>query len=141
MSFSADRASGLFFFILGTLFYLYVIPTFVESVDSGSIHPNTFPNALCIMIALCGLVLVVKPTSHHVHSVSDMAMSAVYFSVICASLYAMTFFGYVEVSPFLALVLMLLIGERRPLWLFCGVAVMPTLIWFLVEVVLERGLP
>lgn len=141
MVLSADRASGFFFFIVATITYFYVIPTFVETADSGSIHPDTFPNALSLLIAICGLILAVKPTKHRLHSGRDMVMSGVYFTVICACLYAMTFFGYVVVSPFMALILMLLIGERRPTWLIVGVVVMPTIIWLIVEVLLERGLP
>lgn len=141
MAFLPDRASGLFFFIAGLLSYNYVIPTFVESANTGSLHPDTFPNALSLLIAICGLILAVNPTNHRLHNTRDMLMSAVYFSLICTALLAMTFLGYVVVSPFLALLLMLLIGERRVLWLICGVAVMPTSIWFIVEVLLERGLP
>lgn len=141
MTISADRASGLFFFIAATLCYFYVIPTFVEPADSGSIHPDTFPNAISILVAICGLLLAVKPTKYRLHSTRDMVMSGVYFALICSSLYAMTFFGYLAVSPFLALVLMLLIGERRRFWLFAGAVIMPTIIWLIVEVLLERGLP
>ncbi|AUQ52482.1 Tripartite tricarboxylate transporter TctB family protein (plasmid) [Phaeobacter inhibens] len=141
MAFSSDRVSGLFFFIAGLLCYFYVIPTFVESANSGSLHPDTFPNALSLLIAICGIILAVNPTNHRLHSTRDMLMSAVYFSLICAALFAMTFFGYVVVSPFLAILLMLLIGERRPVWLFSGVVIMPATIWFIVEVLLERGLP
>ncbi len=141
MAFSADRASGLFFFISGIILYLYVIPIFVEVADSGAIQPDTFPNALSIMIAVSGIILAIKPTNHRLHSTRDMMMSGMYFTVICLNLYAMTFFGYVLVSPFLALILMLLIGERRPLWLGSGVLAIPTLIWLIVEVLLGRGLP
>jgi putative tricarboxylic transport membrane protein len=141
MMLSADRATGLFFFVAGLVCYFMIIPNYVETADSGSLHPDTFPNALSILIAICGVILALKPTNHRVHSVREMAMTAVYFAILCASVYAMTFFGYVFVSPVLALVLMLLIGERRPLWLFSGVVVTPALIWWLIEIVLERGLP
>lgn len=141
MAFSSDRASGLFFFFSGLLSYFYVIPTFVETADSGSLHPDTFPNALSLLIAVCGLIVVVKPTRHRLHNPRDMLMSSIYFGLICLALLAMSLVGYVAVSPFLALALMLLIGERRWLWLVAGVVIMPTVIWFIVEVLLERGLP
>ena len=141
MPLSADRASGLFFFVAGTAFYLFVIPANVEPITGGSIHPDTFPNALSLLIALCGLALVFKPTGHRVQGAREMALAVVYFGVICLSLFAMVFMGYAVVSPALALILMLLIGERRAVWLVAGSAVMPAIIWVLVEVVLERGLP
>ncbi|MCJ7871287.1 tripartite tricarboxylate transporter TctB family protein [Phaeobacter sp. J2-8] len=141
MPLSADRISGLFFFFAGLIFYLYVIPTFVEEVSSGSLHPDTLPNALSLLIATCGLVVAAKPTKHELHGARELFMAAVYFVLVWISLFAMTFFGYAVVSPVLALILMLLIGERWPGWLFSGAVIMPALIWFLVEIVLERGLP
>ena len=56
-------------------------------------------------------------------------------------LVVMSWFGFVYVAPVLALIIMLMIGERRPFWLIAGVAAMPAAIWVLVAVVLERALP
>jgi len=50
-------------------------------------------------------------------------------------------FGFVYVGPALALAIMLMIGERRPIWLVAGFVAMPALIWFLVVQVLGRALP
>ena len=64
-----------------------------------------------------------------------------YLAIIAASLFAISIFGFLVVSPFLALAIMLIFGERRPFWLALGCLGMPALIWFLVIHVLERSLP
>jgi putative tricarboxylic transport membrane protein len=53
----------------------------------------------------------------------------------------MSRFGFVYVAPGLALVVMLFIGERRPVWLLSGIIAAPALIWLIVEQLLERPLP
>jgi len=53
----------------------------------------------------------------------------------------MSRFGFVIVSPVLALAIMLLFGERRPIWLALGCVGMPAIIWLLVVQILERPLP
>ena len=141
MSVSADRASGGFFLFLGLALYFLIIPTFVEKVEGGNIHPDTMPNAVSIVIAVCGLLLMLKPTTHQTQSSRYFLAAAIYITILGAATYAMTHFGFIYVAPFMALLIMLKIGERKPLWLFIGVIGMPSLIWVLVAHVLDRGLP
>ena len=141
MSHSADRASGLFFLLFGVAMYVYVNPTYIESVDSGTIAPATMPNIVSIVIAICGAILIFKPTTHQVRDPALIFKTGLYVGILVAGLYAMSWFGFEYVAPVLALTLMLLIGERRPFWIGLGVVVMPVTIWFLVTQVLERALP
>lgn len=141
MSFSADRVSALFFFLGSVLFYFVIIPGEVEFNDSGAIMPSTLPNVLCWVVAFFSAVLFFKPSGHKTQGRHETSLALVYFGLICLALYAMTIFGYVAVSPFFALMLMLLIGERRPLWLGVGVIAAPATIWFVVEYLLGRTLP
>ncbi|SLN58865.1 Tripartite tricarboxylate transporter TctB family protein [Falsiruegeria litorea R37] len=141
MSHSADRASGLFFLLFGLAMYFYVNPTYIETVDSGNIAPATMPNIVSIVIAICGAVLIFRPTTQQVRDPALIFKTGLYVVVLVAGLYAMSWFGFEYVAPVLALILMLLIGERRPLWIGLGVVVMPVTIWFLVTQVLERALP
>ena len=60
---------------------------------------------------------------------------------IGGGLFAMSRFGFAIVSPFLALAIMLIFGERRPIWLALGGLGMPAVIWLLVVQILERPLP
>jgi len=138
---SADRLSGAFFLFFGIALYFYIIPTFVEPADDGNIAPNTMPNLVAIVMGLCGLLLTIKPTDHQIPDHKFMLRAALFAVCIGLSIYAMSWFGFIYVAPVFALVLMLMIGERRPFWLLFGVIGMPAVIWFLVTQVLDRTLP
>lgn len=141
MTGSTDRASGLFFLLLGLAMYFLVNPNYIESVDGGNIAPSTVPNVVAIVIAFCGGLLALKPTNHSVGNLRSIARTGFYVGILVVGLYAMAWFGFEYVAPVLALAIMWTIGERRPFWLVFGAAGMPALIWFLVTMVLERALP
>ncbi len=141
MRFTADRASGLFFLAAGVLLYTVIIPTFVEQADGGWLQPATLPNATSILLALCGAALMAKPTNHTMQNASEFLRAGMYFALLSLGLFAISRFGFAYAAPGLALVVMLCLGERRPLWLLMGAAALPAAIWFLVAHVLERALP
>lgn len=141
MAGTTDRISGTFFLILGLALHFFIIPNYIETVDGGNLAPSTFPNILAILLAACGAILLFKPTSQPVPDLYGMAITSAYVALLVAGLYAMSKFGFEYIAPILALVVMVAIGERRPLWLGLGVIAMPALIWFLVTVVLGRALP
>jgi len=138
---SPDRATGAFFVLFGLAMYFLVIPTYVEQVDGGNLAPDTLPNAISIVIAICGVLLMFKPTGHRPPDWRHFALTGIYVAIIGAAVYAMTWFGFIYVAPVLALLLMLMIGERRPLWLAAGVVAVPGAIWFFVTQLLDRALP
>ena len=137
----ADRFSGLFFLLLGLAMYFWVNPNYIESVDGGNLSPDTMPNILSIILAICGGLLILKPTDEQIRNPMLMAKTALYVGLLIAGIYAMSLFGFEYVAPFLALAIMWLLGERRPLWLVLGVIAMPAIIWFLVTQILGRALP
>ncbi|MES0827383.1 tripartite tricarboxylate transporter TctB family protein [Ruegeria sp. SCP11] len=141
MKINADRASGLFFLFFGLALYWFIIPTFVEQVEGGWVHPDTVPNAVAIVLSLCGALLILRPTKHHTQEASEFVRAGLYFGLLMVALVLLGRFGFVYIAPIIALVIMLLIGERRPFWLVCGVVGMPGAIWFLVVQVLDRALP
>lgn len=141
MRFTADRVSGTLFLALGLALYFLIIPNYVESVTDGNISPDMMPNSLSLILALCGALLVFKPTLHSTQTMRSFAITAAYVFILTAGIYAMSLFGFVYVGPALTLAIMLMIGERRPIWLVAGVVAMPALIWFLVVQVLGRALP
>ena len=141
MKLTSDRASGLFFLLSGALLYMTVIPAFVEKADGGWLQPGTVPNAAALVMALCGAVLVAKPTSHATQNAREFLRAGLFFALIAAGLYAISRFGFVYAAPGLAMAIMLCLGERRLLWLLTGAAVMPAAIWYLVAIILERALP
>lgn len=141
MKMTADRASGLFFVLFGLVLYLIIIPKFVEQVDGGWLHPDTIPSALAIVLTLCGALLMLRPTRHRPQPASEFVKAGIYFGLLLLGLFAMGRFGFVYVAPVIALVVMGLIGERRPGWLIGGVVILPAAIWVLVVQVLDRALP
>jgi putative tricarboxylic transport membrane protein len=141
MGVSADRISGAFFLLLGLALYFLIIPAQVEIVDGGNLAPSTVPNAIAWVLAICGGIIVIKPTDFETQNLRSFVVTGAYAAVLAISIYAMSLFGFEIVAPPLALGIMLMIGERRPLWLIAGVVVMPLLIWFLVTYPLGRALP
>ena len=141
MSNSVDRLTGGFFLIFGLAMFFLVIPDYVEDARGGNLSPRTMPNVVAWVIAVCGGLLMVKPTNHAPPGRRFFVQAAVYVAVLAGAIYAMSVVGFLYVAPVLALVLMLMIGERRPLWLGIGVVLMPAAIWFLVTQLLERALP
>jgi putative tricarboxylic transport membrane protein len=141
MGIAADRISGAFFLLLGLALYFLIIPGQVEFPEGGNLAPSTVPNYIAIVIAFCGALLILKPTDHRTQGLRPFMLTGAYSVVLAAGIYAMSLFGFDFVAPPLALAIMLMIGERRPLWLIAGVIVMPLIIWFLVTYPLGRALP
>ncbi|MFK8033911.1 MAG: tripartite tricarboxylate transporter TctB family protein [Hyphomicrobiales bacterium] len=138
---SADRFTGAFFLLFGLAMVFLVIPNYIEVPQGGSLSPKTLPNIIAWLIAACGGLLILKPTNHKAPPPRFFVMVSAYVVVLAASIYAMSLFGFIYVAPVLALIIMLMIGERRPLWLAAGVVLMPATIWYIVTQLLERGLP
>ena len=141
MGLSADRVSGAFFLLFGLAAYFLVIPAYVEQAEGGNIAPDTLPNAVAIVIAACGFLLVVRPTPQRLPDWRYFAVTGAYVLVLAVAIYAMSWVGFIYVAPCLALAVMVMLGERRPLWLAFGAAGMPALIWVFVTIILDRALP
>lgn len=136
-----DRISGLFFMALGLAMYFWINPTYIETVEGGNLSPDTLPNIISIILAISGAFVLIKPTNHRIRDPALMAKTGLYVALLTTGLWAMSWFGFEYVAPVLALAIIWLIGERRPLWIALGVVVMPAIIWFLVTQLLGRALP
>ncbi len=136
-----DRWTGLFFIAFGVLLYAVIIPWQVETADYGWLRPRTLPRIVAAIIVICGVVLAVKPAADARPGAFHWGRAALFAGLLGLGLWAMSWFGFVIVAPPLALALMWLAFERRPLWLALGAVGMPALIWLVVAVFLERPLP
>tara|TARA_B110000091_G_scaffold214018_1_gene265440 strand:- start:1887 stop:2312 length:426 start_codon:yes stop_codon:yes gene_type:complete len=141
MTNTTDRATGAFFLVFGALLYFVVIPAQIDGGSGSWVLPATIPNAVSIVMAACGLLLMLKPTNQRGHNTQDLMFAVMYFVLLAFGLFVMSYAGFVYTAPFIALIIMLLIGERRPVWLGIGVIGLPVIIWVLVAQVLERPLP
>ena len=141
MKLEPDRIAGLIVATLGLLLLFIIFPFAIEDIDDGSIRPDTLPNALAGFQVVCGILLAIKPGQQVKNDPQEFIMVLIYLAVIAVTLFAMSRFGFVIVSPFLALTIMLVFGERRPIWLGLGCMGMPAAIWLLVVQILDRPLP
>ena len=141
MKLETDRIAGLIVATLGLVLLFVVFPIGIEDINDGSIRPDTLPNAIAGFLVVCGILLATKPGEQTRRDSRELMMVLLYLAVLAGGLFAMSRFGFVIVSPFIALAIMLLFGERRLFWLVPGCMGMPAVIWFLVVQILERPLP
>ncbi len=137
----ADRWSGLVCLLFGVALYVAIIPWQVETVSYGWLRPRTLPRALAVIIALCGLWLMLVPSGDARPVGTPWLRAGLFAGLLIAGLWLISRLGFVWVAPVLALAIMVLSGERRPLWLVLGAAGLPLAIWWTVTVLLERTLP
>lgn len=136
-----NRLLGLFLALFGLLLLLVVIPWQTEVIDYGWMRPRTLPNAMAALVTLCGVMLALRPRGAVDFAWRPAGRAACYLALLSAGLWCIDRFGFELVAPPLALVMMVMIGERRPLWLALGVAGVPLVIWLAVPVLLNRPLP
>lgn len=136
-----NRLSGLVVVIFGLLLYFWIIPTQTETVDSGWLRPETLPNITSVIIIIFGLIHFIFPKGSEEFDLAFTGRVGLFFVIGIIGLYLMSIIGFIFAAPILVLVLMLIIGERRPLWLIGGVILLPAAIWFFVDFLLNRPLP
>ncbi len=137
----ADRLTGFFFLVFGVLLIWIVIPWQIEPVDYGWLRPRTLPYGLAVILALCGLWLILRPDTSGAAATTPWARAALFGGILCVGLFLISGFGFEWVAPWMALAIMWCSGERRPFWLLTGVVVVPLVIWLLVVGLLGRPLP
>lgn len=121
--------------------YFLVIPAYVEPVDGGNLAPASMPNAVSLVFATCGALLMFRPTGRRLPAKRHFTTAGTYAAVLAAATCTMAVFGFAFVAPVLALLLMLMAGERRLPWIAVGVVAMPGAVWFFVTQLLDRALP
>ncbi len=138
---SLGRALGAVSAVIGAGFLFGIVPWQTEAVDSAALRPGTMPSAAAVLVIVSGIVQWAKPTGTAIFE-PDRVLRAVFVITFClAGTLALELAGYLFAAPMLVGALMLLSGERRWLWFGVGLAVLPTLIWFVFEMVLRRPLP
>ena len=136
-----NRLSGLLAILFGLILFFWIIPSQTETVDTGWLKPHTLPDAVALFICALGLIHFIVPTGE---AQIDWGLSlriGLFVLITLAGLYLMSLVGFLIAAPVLMAVLMLMIGERRILWLIMGIVFLPGVIWLAVEVLLHRPLP
>jgi putative tricarboxylic transport membrane protein len=135
-----NRISGVVVAVFGIMLFFWIIPRHTETVDYGWLRPATLPNVTAIIVIVASIIHVIFPSGKAEFD-GPLAMRAGFFFVISlAGLFLMHHVGFLIAAPLLIMVLMLSIGERRPLWLATGVVLVPLGIWSAIELLLKRSL-
>lgn len=136
-----NRLSGLVVAVLGAIVLLWIIPRHTETVASGWLEPATLPIITTVVVIIASIVHFLFPTGKAEFDVPLALRAGLFFVISFIGLYVMHRAGFLVAAPLLVMVLMLLVGERRPLWLFTGIVLIPLAMWSSIVLVLKRPLP
>ncbi len=135
-----NRISGLVVAVFGIILLFWIIPRHTEAVDYGWLRPATLPNVTAIVVIISSIIHIIFPSGKAEFD-GQLAMRAgLFFMISLAGLFLMHHVGFLIAAPLLVTVLMLLVGERRPLWLATGIVLVPLGIWSTIELLLKRSL-
>ncbi len=136
-----NRLSGVVVAVFGIILLFWIIPRHTETVDYGWLRPATLPIITSVVVIISSIVHVVFPTGKAEFDAPLALRAGLFFVISLIGLYVMHLAGFLVAAPLLAMVLMVLVGERRPLWLFAGIVLIPLAMWSSIELLLKRPLP
>lgn len=134
-----DRIATLLVLGFSVLLLFWAIPNQIEEVEFGRIRPETLPMFLgWVLAALAALQLISSRSVKF--DLRLVSRTVVAFAIVIGGAILMMQIGFEFAMPIMALLLMLLLAERRPFWLALGVLIVPVGVWALVEILLDRPL-
>ena len=136
-----NRMSGLVVAVFGAILLFWIIPHHTEAVDYGWLRPATLPIITAVVVLISSIVHFIFPTGNAEFNVKLALRAGSFFVISLAGLYLMHLIGFLVAAPLMVFVIMVLVGERRPLWLIAGIALIPLAIWSSIELLLDRPLP
>ncbi len=136
-----NRMSGFVVLIMGLVLFFWIIPYQTEIMESGWLKPTTLPRITSVIMIISGAVHFIFPTGKADFDLRFTLRVGLFFVISVIGLYLMGKFGFVLVAPTLILIIMLIIGERRPVWLISGIILLPLTIWYCVDFLLDKPLP
>lgn len=126
---------------LAVLFIFWVIPNHSSASATGWMRPRTLPTICASVLVLAGLGLLLRPAGAVDLSVRRWLRAAAILGAVVLGLLGFAQFGFLITTPLLLAALLLLAGERRPLWLIGGALCVPGFVWVTVALLLSRPLP
>ena len=136
-----NRISGIVVAILGALLLFWIIPQHTETVDYGWLRPATLPIIPTVIVILTSIIHVLLPSGTVDFDVSLALRAGLIFVISLSGLFLIHLAGFLVAAPILMAVLMIVIGERRPIWLITGIVLIPLAMWSTIELLLKRPLP
>lgn len=139
---TVDRIGGGIAVLFGVFLLLYAIPANVRIIEGKMPYPALFPQIAAWMFIGLGLVqmVFVKTRAEFPSGIQFFAFLGAIFLTLIAVLFVETL-GYLPVTVALMVAIVLLVQERRPLWIVVMIIGFPVGIWLLFEQVLQRQLP
>lgn len=138
---SVEKISTLVLIALCGIFFLWVAPTQIETVDYGRVGPRAFPSIAVGMMLVAVVLQLFFSTQDFTPNPLAITRIIIFIIVPLVFLWVIKAFGFEFGAPLLAAFIMLTVGERRWYWLLVGVVVLPVGFWLIVEQLLDRTLP
>lgn len=136
-----NRLSGIVVAVFGLILLFWIIPQHTETVDYGWLRPETLPIVSAVIAIIASVIHVLFPTGKVDFDLKLARRAGLFFVISLLGLFLMHLLGFLLAAPVMILILMLMIGERRPLWLVTGIVIIPLAIWSTIELLLKRPLP
>ncbi|UTW11403.1 tripartite tricarboxylate transporter TctB family protein [Marinobacterium rhizophilum] len=144
-----DIWSGAALCLFGLLCITYLIPAYTESSEDFTLQPSLYPSFAAWVITLMGGLLFVSRLLKGKRGADASAGFALknlwhlvaVVAVLAAAVYAFERAGFVLTGIVLVLILMLYVGERRPLRLIATSVGAPLFIYGVFNLILEMPLP
>jgi len=136
-----NRISGLVIAVLGLILLFWIIPRHTETVDYAWLRPATLPIITAVIVIISSIVHLIFPSGKAKFDIALALRAGLFFVISLMGLCLMYFVGFLIAAPLLVMVLMLMIGERRPMWLITGIVLIPLAMWSSIELLLKRPLP
>lgn len=137
----ANRWVGAAVAALSVLFMLWVIPNHSSASATGWMRPRTLPTICASVLVLAGLGLLLRPVGAVDLPLRRWLRAGAILAAILLGLLGFAQVGFLATAPLLLVALMLLAGERRPLWIIGGGVLIPGFVWVTVTILLSRPLP
>ncbi len=136
-----NRMSGLVVAVLGVILLFWIIPRHTETVDYAWLRPATLPIITAVIVIISSIVHLIFPSGKAEFDVPLALRAGLYFVISLIGLCLMYFVGFLIAAPLLVMALMLMVGERRPLWLITGIVLIPLAMWSSIVLLLTRPRP
>jgi hypothetical protein len=139
---TSDRILGAAAIVFGGFLLLYAIPANVRTVQGVVPYPAMFPQiAAWMFIGLGAAQMIFVKSAVEMPSLMRAGMFAVAAAATLAALLTVDSFGYLPVMITLMAAIVLIVRERRAIWVATVIMGLPIGIWVLFEQVLQRPLP
>ena len=136
-----NRISGLVVAVFGVILLFWIIPQHTETVDYGWLRPATLPKITACIVMISSIIHFAFPSGRAEFDVPLALRAGLFFVISLTGLFLMHLVGFRIAAPLMVMVVMLLVGERRPLWLIAGIVLIPLAMWSSIELLLNRPLP